>query len=271
MSPVPGLFGILNVTSDSFSDGGAHLDPKKALEHALYLREAGADVIDVGPASSHPDSAPVSAQTEIGRLTPIVPVLREKNIAVSIDSCRPDVQRWALRQGVDWINDIHGFPDAAVYPELADADCRLVVMHAIQSGGAATRIPPPEGDVFGHVCRFFEARIDALVSAGIAQNRLVMDPGMGFFLGNTPEPSLTMLARIDELKNIFGLPVLVSVSRKSFLRTLSGRSIAESGPVSLAAELWAAARGVDYIRTHDPAQIRDSLALEAHLRAVVKK
>ena len=123
------------------------------------------------------------------------------------------------------MNDIHGFADPDLYSDLATSDCRLVVMHAIQSAGAATRTPPPEGDIFEHICRFFDMRLAELVQAGINQTRIVIDPGMGFFLGDKPEPSLTMLARIDELKTLFGLPVLVSVSRKSFLRELSGRSV----------------------------------------------
>ena len=271
MTHIPCLFGILNITTDSFSDGGAYLDSEKALEQALTLHAGGAKIIDIGPASSHPDSTPVSAQTEIDRLTTIVPALKALNISISIDSYQSQTQRWALQQNVDWMNDIHGFADPALYSDLASSDCRLVVMHAIQSAGAATRSAPPAGDIFDHICRFFDTRLTELMKAGIDQTRIVIDPGMGFFLGDTPEPSLTMLARIDELKKIFGLPVLVSVSRKSFLRALSGRSVEESAPVTLAAELWAAAKGVDYIRTHDPSQLSDALKIKGHLSGFVKK
>jgi dihydropteroate synthase type 2 len=270
MSNPPGLFGILNITSDSFSDGGVYLDPDKAFEQALALHAGGADIIDIGPASSHPDSAPVSAQTEIERLTNIVPALQAHNIPVSIDTYQTSTQRWALQNNVDWTNDINGFADPSLYSDLAASDCRLVVMHAIQSAGAATRTSPPEGDIFEHIRRFFDMRLAELVQAGINQTRIVIDPGMGFFLGDKPEPSLTMLARIDELKTLFGLPVLVSVSRKSFLRVLSGRSVAESAPVTLAAELWAASKGVDYIRTHEPSQLRDALKIKAHISDFVK-
>ena len=271
MTHIPCLFGILNITTDSFSDGGAYLDSEKALEQARTLHAGGAEIIDIGPASSHPDSTPVSAQTEIDRLTTIIPALKALNIPISIDSYQPQTQRWALQQNVDWMNDIHGFADPALYSDLASSDCRLVVMHAIQSAGAATRSAPPAGDIFDHICRFFDTRLTDLMKAGIDQTRIVIDPGMGFFLGDTPEPSLTMLARIDELKKIFGLPVLVSVSRKSFLRALSGRSVEESAPVTLAAELWAAAKGVDYIRTHDPSQLSDALKIKGHLSGFVKK
>ena len=271
MTHIPCLFGILNITTDSFSDGGAYLDSEKALEHARTLHAGGAEIIDIGPASSHPDSTPISAQTEIDRLTTIVPTLKALNIPISIDSYQTQTQRWALQQNVDWMNDIHGFADPALYSDLAASDCRLVVMHAIQSAGAATRTAPPAGDIFDHICRFFDTRLTELTKAGIDQTRIVIDPGMGFFLGDTPEPSLTMLARIDELKKIFGLPVLVSVSRKSFLRALSGRSVEESAPVTLAAELWAAAKGVDYIRTHDPSQLSDALKIKGHLSGFVKK
>ena len=271
MTHIPCLFGILNITTDSFSDGGAYLDSEKAIKQARALHAGGAEIIDIGPASSHPDSTPVSAQTEIDRLTTIVPTLKALNIPISIDSYQSQTQRWALQQNVDWMNDIHGFADPALYSDLAVSDCRLVVMHAIQSAGAATRAAPPAGDIFDHICRFFDTRLTDLMKAGIDQTRIVIDPGMGFFLGDTPEPSLTMLARIDELKKIFGLPVLVSVSRKSFLRALSGRSVEESAPVTLAAELWAAAKGVDYIRTHDPSQLSDALKIKGHLSGFVKK
>ena len=143
MSNLPGLFGILNITTDSFLDGGEYVDADKAFEQALALHAGGADIIDIGPASSHPDSTPVSAQTEIERLTTLVPALQANNIPVSIDSYQTQTQRWALQNNVDWMNDIHGFADPDLYSDLATSDCRLVVMHAIQSAGAATRTSPP--------------------------------------------------------------------------------------------------------------------------------
>lgn len=261
----PKILGILNITSDSFSDGGEFLEPAAALAHAKHLIASGADILDIGAAASSPDSQTVTAEVEIARLASVLPDLQKMGIALSIDSYCTQTQNWALAQGVDWLNDIHGFADATLYERLADSDCRLCVMHAIQSAGAATRDPAPTDDILAHVLRFFDRRLNLLEKAGIARARLVLDPGMGFFLGNQPAPSLHMLAHIDRLKAAFGLPVMVSVSRKSFLRTISKQSIEECASITLAAELWAAALGVDYIRTHDVAQLRQALNLQTAL------
>ncbi|MDD9798569.1 MAG: dihydropteroate synthase [Alphaproteobacteria bacterium] len=258
----PKILGILNITSDSFSDGGKFLEPAAALAHAKHLIASGADILDIGAAASSPDSQTVPAEIEIARLASVLPDLKKMGgVALSIDSYCTKTQNWALAQGVDWLNDIHGFADAALYERLADSACRLCVMHAIQSAGAATRVPPPAGDILAHVLRFFDRRLNLLEKAGIARARIVLDPGMGFFLGNQPAPSLHMLAHIDRLKAAFGLPVMVSVSRKSFLQTMSEQPIENNAAMTLAAELWAAEQGVDYIRTHDVAQLRNALNL----------
>lgn len=265
------IFGILNVTADSFSDGGQFLDPQAALAQAEKLLADGAHVLDVGPASSHPDAGDVSAEEEIARLESVWDGLKAAGAPISIDSFQAETQRWAMAQKADWLNDINGFPDDSLYDELADYDGRLVVMHAIQAKGIATRAVAPEGDIWAHIFRFFEARLTAFEKAGIAHDKLVLDPGMGFFLGNKPEPSLAVLAGLDRLKAAFGLPVLVCVSRKSFLRALADLSVEESGPISLAAELQAVAQGVDYIRTHDARQLAHALALADSLAHIAKK
>lgn len=259
------IFGIVNITSDSFSDGGRYLAPDAAIAQARRLVAEGADVIDLGPASSNPDAAPISPEEEIRRIAPVIDALQSDGISLSIDSYRPETQLYALRRGIAWLNDIRGFPEASLYPALAASSAKLVVMHSIQSGQADRRAAP-EGDIVAHVIRFFEARIAALAAAGIDPARLVLDPGMGFFLGDTPTPSLAVLARLGEIKARFGLPVLVSVSRKSFLRKLTGRGPGEAGAASRAAELIAAQNGADFIRTHEPAPLRDALAVWAALK-----
>jgi dihydropteroate synthase type 2 len=261
----PGIFGIVNITSDSFSDGGRFLAPEAAIAQARKLAVEGADAIDLGPASSNPDAAPVSPEEEIRRLAPVLEALKAEGITVSIDSYQIQTQDWALKQGVAYVNDIRGFPEARLYPALAASDAKLIVMHSIQSGQADRRAAP-EGDIVAHVSRFFAARIAALEAAGVSRARLILDPGMGFFLGPTPAPSLAVLARLGEIKARFGLPVLVSVSRKSFLRALTGRAAGEAGPASRAAELMAAENGADFIRTHEPAPLRDALAVWAALK-----
>ncbi len=223
------IFGIVNITSDSFSDGGRYLAPDAAIAQARKLMAEGADVIDLGPASSNPDAAPVSSDTEIARIAPVLDALKADGIPVSLDSYQPATQAYALSRGVAYLNDIRGFPDAAFYPQLAKSSAKLVVMHSVQDGQADRR-EAPAGDIMDHIAAFFDARIAALTGAGIKRNRLVLDPGMGFFLGAAPETSLSVLARFDELRLRFDLPVLLSVSRKSFLRALTGRGPGVSGP-----------------------------------------
>lgn len=222
------IFGIVNITSDSFSDGGRYLAPDAAIAQARKLMAEGADVIDLGPASSNPDAAPVSSDTEIARIAPVLDALKADGIPVSLDSYQPATQAYALSRGVAYLNDIRGFPDAAFYPQLAKSSAKLVVMHSVQDGQADRR-EAPAGDIMDHIAAFFDARIAALTGAGIKRNRLVLDPGMGFFLGAAPETSLSVLARFDELRLRFDLPVLLSVSRKSFLRALTGRGPGDVG------------------------------------------
>ena len=257
------ILGILNITEDSFSDGAKYLEPAAAVAHGRALLADGAAVLDIGAASSNPESKGVPPEVEIARLDPVVAAL--EGAALSIDTYSLTVQRWALAHGVAFINDIQGFPDAALYPELAASSAKLIVMHSVQERGGATRVDVPPEAIMMRLFRFFDARIAALERAGIARARLIIDPGMGFFLGTNPETSFTVLRRLPELKARFGLPTLVSVSRKSFLRRLTGRSVAESGGVSLAAELFAIRQGADYIRTHAPGPLRDALLLEKAL------
>jgi dihydropteroate synthase type 2 len=263
----PRLFGIVNVTEDSFSDGGRYLDPGAAIAHARALAGAGAAVIDLGAAASNIMAKPVDPGEEIRRLEPVIAALAGDGTAVSVDSFRPEVQRFAIARGVAYLNDIQGFSDAAVYPELAAAKCGLVVMHSVQRTGRAQQLALSADTVWHRIQEFFAARLAALERAGVARDRLILDPGMGLFLSSRPEASLRVLAGLGRLKRAFGLPVLVSVSRKSFLRALTGRAAAELGAATLAAELYAAAAGADFIRTHDPGALADGLTVMRAVRA----
>ena len=235
--PRPLLVGIVNITEDSFSDGGRFLDPAAAIAQAR-------------------------------RLDPVIAALTGTTLA--IDASQPETQRFALARGVAYLNDIRGFPDPSVYPDLASGHCRLVVMHAVE--GRAQRIDLAPGEVWQRIEAFFAKRVARLERAGIARERLILDPGMGFFLSSRADASLRVLTNLDRLKRAFGLPVMVSVSRKSFLGAITGRTApAERGPATLAAELYAAAHGADYIRTHDPAALRDALVVTAALAAEAAK
>jgi dihydropteroate synthase len=262
---LPVIVGIVNITEDSFSDGGRFLAAEDALGHARQLRSDGADVIELGPAASHPGSARVGPEEEQRRLAPVIGELTAAGVPVSVDSLLPETQRFAAEHGAAYLNDIQGFPDPARYPELAAAGCRLVVMHSVQRVGPATVLATDPAAIWAGIEEFFAARLAALQAAGVAPGRLIIDPGLGYFLGSTPEPSLAALAGIRHLRSRFGLPLLISPSRKSFLRALTGRAIERTGPASLAAELFAAWQGADYIRTHDVAALHDALTVLAAL------
>jgi dihydropteroate synthase type 2 len=259
------IFGIVNITEDSFSDGGHYLAPDAAITHARQLASEGADVIDLGAASSNPDAVPVPPDVEIARLAPVVEALKRDGIPISLDSFAPAAQRWALTQGVDYLNDIQGFPDTEIYPALATSTATLIVMHSISGLGPATRLHVPHETLMDRILAFFEAHIAALIEAGVARERLILDPGMGLFLGTDKHASFTVLRGIPQLKQAFGLPVFISVSRKSFLRRLIGKPPLESGPASLAAELFAVEQGANCIRTHEPGPLKDALAIRRAL------
>jgi len=258
------LFGILNITDDSFSDGGKYLEPEAALAHARALAK-DADAVDIGAASSNPSSQAVPPEIEIARMAPVVAALKAEGAPISVDSFAPETQRWALKQGVAYLNDIQGFPYPELYPELAASPAKLIVMHSVHGFGIATRVHVPAAELMGRILAFFDSRIAALTAAGIARERLILDPGMGLFLGSDPDASFTVLRRLPELKSAFGLPILISVSRKSFLRRLTGRGPRDSGPASLAAELFAVGQGATHIRTHDPAALKDALTIRGAL------
>lgn len=262
----PLIVGIVNITADSFSDGGRFLDPAAAIAQARLLAGGGADIVELGPAASNVAAASVPADEEIRRLEPVMAALAEDGTTLAVDSFRVETQRYALSRGVAYLNDTTGFADPGFYRELAAADCRLVVMHAVQSERRAQHLDLAPDEVWHRIEAFFTERIGALERAGIARQRLVLDPGMGFFLSTRPEASLRVLTGLPRLKGRFGLPVMVSVSRKSFLAaTTGGTAPSERGAATLAAELYAAAHGADYIRTHDPAALRDGLAVTGAL------
>lgn len=261
----PQLMGVVNITRDSFSDGGLFLRPEAAIAHAEKLRDDGADIIDLGPASSHPDAQPVDADEEIRRVEPVLDHLMRSGTPVSIDSFLSETQRYAAGRGVDYLNDIQGFADPDVYADLAAAESKLIVMHSVQRSGKAIRRTTDPNAILDDIKRFFDARLGALEAAQVPLDRVILDPGMGFFLGSNPEPSLVVLKNIDRLKRDFGRPVLISVSRKSFLGRITGRETRERGFASVAAEIFAATQGVDYIRTHDVRAVKDGLAVWASL------
>ncbi len=225
----------------------------------------GADAVDVGAAASNPRARIVPPDEEIRRLEPVVTALQRAGVVVSVDSFRPEVQRWALTRRADVLNDTRGFPDSSMYPELASCPSRLIVMHAIQDSGRADRTTGDAATILERVVGFFERRLAALEAGGVARVRCVLDPGMGLFLGTGAEPSIAVLRGLPTLRRRFGLPVLVGISRKSVVGILSGRAVDDRGAATLAAELYASRQGVDWIRTHDVRALRDALAVQRGL------
>lgn len=256
-------FGIVNLTRDSFSDGGRYQTAGAALAHAEQLVTDGADVIDLGAESTHPDAETVDGDEELRRLLPVLRPLVARGIAVSIDTWKPEVMRSLWSEGAMWWNDVSGMrsPAALAAVQSAPAHVRFVAMFARNHGPRAERANHDAEDVLAEVRAFCRDRIATFAGLGIARERLVLDPGMGFFLGRAPAASLRVLGDLAALQREFG-PLLVSVSRKSFLGTVTGEPVAARGPATLAAELWAARAGVSWLRTHDVRAFRAAWAIE---------
>ncbi len=250
--PVPLLMGIINVTPDSFSDGGRCFDAEAAIEHGMRLASEGADILDIGGESTRPYSQPVDAQEELCRVMPVVGTLcKETGLPVSIDTSKALVARHALHAGAEIINDITALEgDSAMLPLALETGCGVCVMH-MRGTPQTMQDDPVYKDVTAEVAEYLRQRRDALVAAGIAQDRIALDPGIGF--GKTKAHNLDLLAQVGELHQ-WGCPVLVGHSRKNFL----GEDRV-SGTIGVALSL--ARQGVQIIRVHDVAAVRQALNL----------
>lgn len=253
--------GVVNVTPDSFSDGGRFLEKGAAVSHALLLAEQGADIIDVGGESSRPGALPVSVGEELERILPVLEGLKTIEKPVSVDTRRPEVMREALRAGASMINDIDALTAPGALDEVAKSDCAVCLMH--KKGEPATMQQDPRyDDVALEVFSFLKARAAACERAGIARERIVLDPGFGF--GKTLEHNLILLKKLPELKAA-GYPVLAGWSRKSSLGRITGRSrpaaAADRLAASLAAALLSLQGGATILRVHDVQETRDVIAV----------
>ena len=259
------ILGILNITRDSFSDGGRYLDPDAALWHARRMLADGADVIDVGAESTNPDAEGVPAEEEIARLTPVVAALKADGARVSVDTHKAEVMRHVLALGADYINDVSALRDPDAVNAVRDSDAKLIIMHSTASRARAERVEIDATAIVDRIIAFFQMRMKELNAAGIARERLILDPGMGFFLGSNPATSTAVLRDLPRIAAL-GCPVLVSTSRKSFIGALLGsanqpRPVDQRAAGTLATELWSAQHGAAYIRTHDVRALRDALNL----------
>lgn len=247
--------GVLNVTPDSFSDGARHDTPEAAVRHAHRLIGEGADLLDIGGESTRPGAAPVSVDEEIRRIVPVLDALRDCDLPLSVDTRRPEVMKVALGHGADLVNDIDALRAPGAIDAVRGSGCAVCLMH-MQGVPGTMQQAPHYDDVVGEVEDFLAGRVAAAVDAGIDRGRLVIDPGIGF--GKTLRHNLLLLEALDELV-ASGVPVLVGVSRKSMIGTLTGRDVDHRLAGSLAAMLAAVARGAGIVRVHDVAGTRDAL------------
>jgi dihydropteroate synthase len=260
--PRPLVMGIVNVTPDSFSDGGAFFDPHRAIGHAVKLAEDGADILDIGGESTRPGALPIPLEEEIRRVVPVVEeVACRVTVPVSVDTMKPEVARRCLDAGAAIVNDVAGFRDPEMVRVAADHRAGVVVMH-MRGTPQTMQVDPQYEDVVREVGDFFDERLRALAEAGIAPEAVCLDPGIGF--GKTHEHTLDLLANLGDLSR-FGRPICLGVSRKGFIGIITGRARHERLAGSLAVACIAAARGQAHIlRVHDVAATRDaSLILEA--------
>jgi dihydropteroate synthase len=255
----PLVMGVLNVTPDSFSDGGRFLDPAAALAHARRLAAEGADILDIGAESTRPygGASPVSVEEELARLAPVLAPAVALGVPVSIDSMKAKVASWALDRGATIVNDVWGLqrdPDMARL--VAARGVPVVLMHNREAADPAI-------DIVDDVLAFFARSLDIAAQAGIAREAIVLDPGVGF--GKTPEQSMTVINRLDALKS-FGLPLLVGASRKRFIDTVIPSPPDRRLGGSLAAHLLAVLNGAAIVRAHDVAETVQALRVAAAIR-----
>jgi len=254
--PYPAVMGVLNVTPDSFSDGGQFVAPERALAQARRMIAEGADIIDIGAESTRPygTQQPVSAEQELERLRPVLAEVVSLGVPVSIDSMKSAVVAWALEAGATIANDVWGLQrDPGMAALLAAQHAPVIVMHNRDQADA-------DIDIMKDIAGFFTRSLEIAAKAGIARDQIVLDPGIGF--GKTPEQSMTALARLDEL-GVFGLPLLVGASRKRFISTIAPSEPHQRLGGSIAAHLIAAKGGARIIRTHDVSETIQALRVTA--------
>ena len=261
----PRICGIVNVTPDSFSDGGRFVDPARAIEHALQMVEAGADLLDVGGESTRPGAADVSAADEIARVVPVIAELaRLTSVPISVDTSKPDVMRAAIEAGAGMINDVHALRRDGALDAAAALGVPVCIMH-MQGEPRTMQDAPEYDDVVADVHRFLAERLFALQMAGIDKKKILIDPGFGF--GKTLEHNLALLAGLARFPELAS--VMVGLSRKGSIGTLTGReNPGDRAAGSAAAALIAVQRGAAIVRVHDVAVTRDALAVWNAIAAV---
>ena len=250
------VMGILNITPDSFSDAGQYEHLEFAISRAEQMIVDGVDIIDIGGESSRPGAPPLPLQDELARVMPVLYALRDCGKPLSVDTYKPEVMREAILAGADMINDINGFRAPGAIEAVRDSDCALCIMH-MQSVPQTMQDQPQYEDVVREVIAFLRERIDTMTAAGIARERLCVDPGFGF--GKTVEQNYALLRATRQLRSELDLPVLAGLSRKSMIGAVTGRPVEQRLAGSVAGALAAVAQGAEIIRVHDVAETVDAL------------
>jgi dihydropteroate synthase len=253
----PLVMGVVNVTPDSFSDGGRHFDAAAARAHAERLIEEGADILDIGGESTRPGAADVSEDEELRRVLPLLRALAPSGVPLSIDTSKPGVMRAALAAGAAIVNDVRAFAEPGAVEAVVDSGCGVVLMH-MQGTPRTMQQAPQYDDVVTDVRDFLAARAAALQAAGIEAARIAVDPGFGF--GKSVTHNYTLLRELDTFAAL-GHPLLAGLSRKSMLGAATGRRVEDRLVASVAATLLAVERGARIVRVHDVAATRDALAV----------
>lgn len=251
----PLVMGIVNVTPDSFSDGGEHADADTAIRHARRLIDEGAQILDLGGESTRPGAEPVSAPDELARLLPVIEALRDCGVPLSVDTFKPEVMRATLDAGVDMINDIYGFRQPGAIEAVAASRCGLCVMH-MQGEPGTMQQSPVYTDLFGEISTFLTTRAGLLESAGVDPRRIVLDPGFGF--GKTADHNYQLLRGLSGLR-VSGYPLLTGLSRKRMIGDATGKPVTDRVAGSIAGALACVARGAAIVRVHDVAPTVDAL------------
>ena len=253
----PLVMGIVNVTPDSFSDGGRFGSVEAAVRQARQLMDEGADILDIGGESTRPGAAPVAAAEELDRVLPVLERIADSPVPLSIDTYKPEVMVAALAAGASMVNDVKALREPGALDAVVRSDAAVCLMH-MRGTPQTMQLDPKYGDVVGEVCAFLHDRIAACEAAGIDRERIVIDPGFGF--GKTKAHNIDLLRHLDKVTAL-GLPVLAGLSRKSVLGTITARNVGERVPSSVAAALVAVYRGAAIVRVHDVGATRDALAV----------
>ena len=253
----PRVMGIVNVTPDSFSDGGKFNTTDKAVAHAMELVEQGADILDIGGESTRPGATPVPLDEELNRIIPVIKALVKAGVPLSIDTYKPEVMREAIDAGVDIVNDVCALQESNALEVVASSKVGVCLMH-MQGRPQTMQADPQYQDVVAEVAGFLAARLKAAEQAGIARERIVLDPGFGF--GKRTADNLTLLNQLSSLQSL-GLPLLIGLSRKSVLGQVVGSAVDERIHASIAASVVSVMKGANIVRVHDVKPTVDALKI----------